>query len=72
MENGEWKMRGGRNAVYGVKRGITIKIRITIRKRIKSRSKSKSRRRGGGKCNTCNGMKRFSTLKTGVGVTWGI
>ena len=31
MENGKRRMRGG-NAVYGVKRGITIKIRITIRK----------------------------------------
>ena len=42
--------------MYGVKGGITIKIRITIRKRIKSRSKSKSRRRGTRKCNTCNEM----------------
>jgi len=32
MENGKWRMRGG-NAVYGVKSGITIKIRITIRRR---------------------------------------
>ena len=39
---------GRKNAVYGVKRGITIKIRITIRKKIKSRSKSRSRRRGRG------------------------